>query len=186
MSQASTEGGQPHEEVTVRCPVEGCESVHLRRSLHLHVNRKGGEGHGAPGEIPNHLDLKNAEVVGTKEVTVDYPDERKREKIERQCPFCGIPFRGKQGLEIHFGQVVGRKNHPDKREDFPDAEECPIVKVDQHKNIIEVIEEGEADPDLAPGMGRETDETVIEFISRLRAKGETEKADAVEQALASV
>lgn len=192
MTQATNDGGGKHinDEKVVRCPAtypdgRQCEKETLSRSLHLHVLRKDDEAHGPQGDIPPNLDLKNAEVVGTREVEVDYPEERNNEDVARQCPYCHQVFRGKQGLEIHFGQVVGRKNHPKDRDEFPDATECPIVRVDEKGNITDVVQEGAVMPSTRQRKEgqRKEDETVDDFIARLRASGRDDQADAVEEAL---
>ncbi|UBF22220.1 hypothetical protein HRTV-2_gp72 [Halorubrum virus HRTV-2] len=192
MSQSKSEGERTHtnSERVVRCPAtypdgSQCEKEVLSRALHLHVLRKSDEAHGESGDIPPNLDVEHAEVVGEKEVEVDYPEEREQEEVARQCPYCQQVFRGKQGLEIHFGQVVGRMNHPKDRDEFPEATECPIVRVDDNKNVIDVVQEGAVMPSTRQrkeGQRRE-DETVDDFIARLRASGRDDQADAVEEAL---
>lgn len=185
MSQTSADRTtHRNDERTVRCPAtysDGteCGDEKLARGLHLHVLRKNDDAHGPQGEIPVELNLDEAETVGTKSVDLDYPDERASEDVARQCPYCGVPFRGKQGLAIHFGQVVGRKNHPKDREEFPDPTDCPVVHVDDKENIVEVVENDAT----MPSTSQRNDESVTEFITRLRAQGHDGRADAVENAL---
>ena len=192
MSEATNDGGSSDNngERVVRCPAtypDGtqCEKEVLSRGLHLHVLRKSDEAHGPQNDIPPELDLSEAEVVGSQTVEVDYPEEREKEDVARQCPYCRQVFRGKQGLEIHFGQVVGRKNHPKDRDEFPDATECPIVRVDDKGNITDVVQEGAVMPSTRQRkeQQRKEDETVEDFLSRLRASGRDDQANAVEEAL---
>lgn len=165
-----------NKEKVKECPA--CGETFLSRSLHLHVLRKDDEAHGPQGDIPPTLDLENAPVVGTREVEMDYPETRETEKTRRQCPYCTQTFKGKQGLGIHFGQVVGRKNHPADREQFPDPGSCPVVHVDEDGNIIEVVEEGITMPSTQ--RRQDTDE-VNSLIKDLREKGKTEEAEAMQR-----
>lgn len=163
-----------NDERTVRCPVEGCEKEVLSRGLHLHVLRKNDEGHGPQGDIPPDVNLEDAETVGSRSVSVDYPKNRKTEQVARQCPYCSQVFRGKQGLAIHFGQVVGRKNHPADEDEFPDPEECPAVHLDENQNIVEVVEEGSANIMPSTRQRREKKDSE-EIISELREKVDDEE-----------
>ena len=178
-----------NEERTVLCPAvypDGgiCEHEVLARALHLHVRQKSDEAHGPHGEVPDALDLSEAPEAGTKSVTIDYPEEREKDATARQCPYCGNTFRGKQGVSIHFGQVVGRKNHPADRDEFPEPEETPIVRLDENENVVEVVDPGAMMPSTRDRLeSQHNTETVQEFLARLRAMGRDEQANAVEDAL---
>jgi hypothetical protein len=49
---------------------------------------------------------------------------------------------------IHLGQIQGKENHPENAADLVDKDDCPVAHVDENRNVVEVIEEG--DPDLMP------------------------------------
>ena len=166
-------------ERTVKCPVEGCDHTGPSRGLHLHVLRKSGGGHGEQNDVPPDLNLANAETVGRQEITVDYPETRKTENVARQCPYCGQVYRGKQGLAIHFGQVVGRKNHPANRDEFPDASDCAIVHVDGDQNIIEVLEADESNVMPSTRLRRQDSDRVEQLLSEIEDAADGETADKV-------
>lgn len=132
------EQGEP----VVRCPVEGCNSEHPSRGLHLHLMRSIGDGHGPQGGTPD-VDVDDLTEVGRQEVDVDYPRERESESLVRICPYCRQHFSGKEGVAIHLGLVAGRKNHPVNASAFHTPEDFPVVKLDEHENVISVIESGE-------------------------------------------
>jgi hypothetical protein len=175
-----------NEERTVRCPVEGCEKTTLARGLHLHVMRSGGGGHGESGEIPENIKLEDAETVGTKEVTMDYPEKRDSETVARLCPYCERPFRGKHGVMIHLGQVAGRKNHPEDAPEHHEPEDFDIVHVDENENVIEVVEEGTSMPSTERRQAGESGldpDKVEEYIQSLRDEGREEEAERAEKML---
>jgi hypothetical protein len=175
-----------NEERTVRCPVEGCEKTTLSRGLHLHVMRSSGGGHGESGEIPESINLEDAESVGTKEVTMDYPEKRDSETVARLCPYCERPFRGKHGVMIHLGQIAGRKNHPEDAPERHDPEDFDIVHVDENENVIEVVEEGISMPSTERRQDEESSldpDKVEEYIQSLRDEGRNEEAERAEKML---
>jgi len=196
---SGTNGGQEgrttshtNAEKTVRCPVEGCEKEVLRRALHLHVRQSSGNGHGENGDIPPDLDLDEAEVVGTQDVTMNYPDERDAEEVARLCPYCERPFKGKHGVMIHLGQIQGRKDHPQNASEKHEPDDFAIVHVDDNGNVTEIIEE--ADQTAMPStqrrrenddamMGSLDDQNVEEYISDLRERGLDEEAERAEKML---
>jgi hypothetical protein len=47
---------------------------------------------------------------------------------------------------IHLGQIAGKENHPEDATDLVDKGDCPVAHVDENRNVVEVIEEG--DPEL--------------------------------------
>lgn len=126
-------------EKVVKCPVEGCDAEKLARGMHLHVLRSVGNGHGEQGEIPDNVSLRDLEEVGTQEVEVNYPEEREVESVARLCPYCGNPFKGKNGVLIHLGQVAGRKDHPPNASRVHEPEDFPVVELDEDENIVSVI-----------------------------------------------
>jgi hypothetical protein len=178
-------------EKTVKCPAEGCEKEVLARGLHLHVRRSSGNGHGEQNEIPDDLDLDNAEEVGTREVEMNYPEERESEQVARLCPYCERPYRGKHGVMIHLGQVAGRKNHPEDAPERHEPDDFAIVHVDENENVVEVVEEPTSMPSTerrqeqeAEGGSLDADE-VREYIDGLREQGLEEEAERAEQMLLS-
>ncbi len=89
---------------------------------------------------------------------MDYPSERKGEDVARLCPFCRRPFSGYQGVMIHLGQIAGKENHPEDATEIVDKEDCPVAHVDENRNVVEVIEEG--DPELMPSTEDRRDGSV--------------------------
>ena len=126
-------------ERVVKCPVEGCDAEKLARGMHLHVLRSVGDGHGDSGEIPDDVSFDDLEEAGTQEVEVDYPAEREVESVARLCPYCGVPFKGKQGVLIHLGQVARRKNHPPNASKVHEPDDFPVVELDDDENIVGVV-----------------------------------------------
>jgi len=174
-----------NDETTVECPVEGCDKEVLSRGLHLHVMRSDSNGHGTQNEIPNNLNLEDAETVGHEEVEMEYPEERDTEKIARLCPYCERPFRGKHGVMIHLGQVAGRKNHPEDAPEQHEPDDLAIVHVDDQENVVEVVEEG---PSLPATNQRKDDDAlnegqVKEHIKELREQGLEKEARRAEKML---
>lgn len=148
--------------------------------------RSSGNGHGLQNEIPNDLDLDKAEVVGSKEVEMEYPEERESEQVARLCPYCERPYRGKHGVMIHLGQTAGRKDHPEDAPERHDPDDFSIVHVDEDENVVEIVEE----PTQMPSTERrqESDEQpdpeqVKLHIQELREKGLNEEADRAEKML---
>lgn len=173
-----------NEERTVRCPIEGCEYEGLSRSLHLHVRQSNAEGHGPHGDIPEHIDLSEAETVGTQRVDMDYPEHREVEQVARQCPFCDMVFNGKHGVMIHIGQTAGRKNHPEDAAEQVEAEDLPVVELDENQNIINVVEGDATMPSTKRRQEKEAEEDRIQkYINRLREEGKDKEADIAEQEL---
>jgi len=179
-----------NQEVTVRCPAEypdgtECGEEIVSRALHLHVLRKNDEAHGDQGDIPPDLDLHSAEQIGEQTVEVDYPDDREREESHRECPYCKRVFSGKQSLEIHFGHVVGRKNHPKDREEFPDAEDCPTVKLDERENVVDRTG-GVVTPSKERRRADQLHEKLLDHADELRSEEREEEAEIIEKALEEV
>jgi hypothetical protein len=178
-----------NEERTVQCPVEGCEKETLARGLHLHVMRSSGGGHGEQNSIPEGLDLDSAKTVGTREVEMDYPEERDSEQVARLCPYCERPFRGKHGVMIHLGQLAGKKNHPEDAPERHEPDDFKIVHVDEKGNVKEVVEEETSMPSTedrrqAEAVGANVSpEKVEEYIEGLREQGLHDQADQAERTL---
>lgn len=127
-----------NEERTVICPVEGCDAEKLARGIHLHVMHSTGEGHGEKGEIPEELDLDDAQDANTQTVTMEYPTERDIKQEARLCPYCCQTFTGSRGVKIHLGQVAGRHNHPEDAADKHEPTDFPRVAVDGEENVVGV------------------------------------------------
>ncbi len=189
-SDPNTRKKHKNKEKTVKCPVEGCEKEVLSRGLHLHVSRSSGGGHGTQGEIPDDIDLEDAEEVGKREVEMEYPESRSSEQVARLCPYCERPFRGKHGVMIHLGQTAGRKNHPEDASERHDLDDFAIVEVDENENIIEIIDEESSLPaterrqegeDSGPASLER--EKVEEYIDGLREQGLEKEAEKAEKML---
>jgi len=107
-----------NEEDVAECPVCGKEC--LKRGLYMHIFQsrdEPGEGHYPRFEFPPDIDAEEIRVTDTREVQMDYPDERDTENHARLCPYCSQTFAGINGLMIHLGQTAGRKNHPEDPKD---------------------------------------------------------------------
>lgn len=182
-----------NDEETKICPVEGCNAEPLARAVHLHVMQSAGDGHGEQGEIPEDVDLDEAEKAGTREVEMEYPEERDSEQVARLCPYCDRPFRGKHGVMIHLGQVAGRKDHPEDASERHNPEDLAIGRVDDNDNVVEIIEEGDqtAMPStkrrrgdsLEKSMGDLDEESIKNYIEDLRERGLTEETERAEKML---
>lgn len=177
-----------NDEKMVRCPVEGCEKETLSRGLHLHVMRSSGNGHGTQNELPEGVNLDDAEEVGSREVEMNYPEERNSEQVARLCPYCERPYRGKHGVMIHLGQTAGRKNHPENPKELHEPDDFAIVHVDENENVVEVVEEETSMPSTERRQNPEggealSEEKVQEYINDLREQGLDEEADKAEMML---
>jgi hypothetical protein len=180
-----------NDEKTVVCPVEGCESECLSRGLFLHINRSSGDGHGERGEVPADVSVEDAEEVGTREVEMDYPEERYSETVSRLCPYCERPFRGKHGVMIHLGQTAGRKDHPEDAPERWDLDDFAIVHVDENENVVEVVEEATQMPSTERRQegqddseaGNLDESNVREYIQGLYEQGLDEEANKAEEML---
>jgi hypothetical protein len=175
-----------NKEKEVNCPVEGCDATTLSRGLHLHILRSSGNGHGPQNEIPEDVNLEDAEEVGKREVTMDYPEERNTEQVARLCPYCERPFRGKHGVMIHLGQTAGRKDHPKNPKDKHEPDDFAIVHVDDDENIVEVVEEGTMMPSTKSRRDEEegpSNEDIRKHIEELREQGLEEEAEKAERML---
>jgi hypothetical protein len=126
-------------ERVVACPVEGCDATPLARGVNLHILRSSGGGHGEQGDFPDDVSLDDLEEIGRKEVSVNYPDDRESESRARLCPYCRQHFSGKSGVQIHLGQMSGRKNHPPEASALHDPEDFPVVELDEDENITSVV-----------------------------------------------
>lgn len=168
------------------CPVEGCDHEGLSRGIHLHVRQSSGNGHGDHGDTPEHLNFDNLEVVGEKDVEMDYPDERTEEESVRLCPFCGNAFKGFRGIKIHVGQKKGQGVHPDDATDI-EKSDCPIARVDDDMNVIEIVEDNAIMPSTKKRIEREEKsvsfEEVHQFIEEIRNDGYNDVAEKAEAQL---
>jgi hypothetical protein len=154
--------------------------------MHLHVLQSAGNGHGPNGDIPENLDFDNLEVVGERDVEMDYPEERKVEDTARLCPFCGNAFKGYQGVKIHLGQKQGKGVHPENTVEETSLEDCPVAEVDEDMNVINVVEENALMPSTKrriEGADSVPIETIQEYIQQLEDDGHEEEADRARSAL---
>jgi hypothetical protein len=134
-------------ERVVACPVKDCDATPLARGVNLHILRSSGGGHGEQGDFPDSVSLDDLEETGRKEVSVNYPDERESESKARLCPYCRQHFSGKSGVQIHLGQMSGRRNHPPEASALHDPEDFPVVELDENENITSVVKNPTADSD---------------------------------------
>lgn len=169
-----------NKERVVRCPVDGCDYEGVSRGMHLHVLQSAGNGHGPNRDIPEHLNFDELEVVGERDVEMDYPEEREVENTARLCPFCGHAFKGYQGVKIHLGQKQGKGVHPESAVEDTSVEDCPVAEVDEDMNVINVVEENSLMPSTKRRIeGADTIpiETVQEYIQELEDDGLAEQAE---------
>jgi hypothetical protein len=138
--------------------------------------------------MPDGINLDDAETVGDREVEMSYPEEREAESVARLCPYCERPFRGKQGVMIHLGQMAGRKDHPDNGSEIHDPGDFAVVEVDENQNVVNIVKE----PTLMPSTERRLEdddgptidrEQVKAHIQELRDQGLDEQADQAEKML---
>ena len=186
MTSKKSHQSHTNSEKTVKCPV--CDDELLARGLHLHVLRSSDNRHGKQGKVPNDVDLDNPEIVGEESVTMDYPTTRDVEDVARLCPYCRQTFSGKSGLMIHLGQMAGRKNHPSNPKDRHNAEDFPVVSIDNDANVLEVVEEGTQMPSTerrqrSSDDGKNRKIEVLKYINELRKQGKTEEANKAEEML---
>lgn len=194
--------GQTNAERTVRCPVEGCGAEKLSRGINLHIRQSKGDGHGPQGEIPEGIDFDNLQTVGTREVSMDYPETRKTEKIGRLCPYCKEGFQGKEGVMIHLGRSAGKGPHPEDPKKNVDSENLSIASIDadrtraenithskQNETGVEKIEKSAATPSKNQRQEHEGDvhlkQEVRNLIEEFRNEGKDEAADRLEEVLSS-
>lgn len=175
-----------NDESVVRCPVKGCGYEGVSRGIHLHVMQSSGSGHGPNGDVPQGLDFEDLDVVGEKNVSMNYPDEQNVEDAARLCPFCGRAFNGIRGIKIHVGQKAGQGVHPDDATEIT-KKDCPIAHVDDDMNVIELVEDNAIMPSTKRRIKSDIDsistDRVHEFIDSLRDGDEDEFADRVENEL---
>lgn len=175
-----------NKESVVKCPVEGCDHEGLSRGIHLHVRQSSGNGHGEHGDVPDNISLSELEIVGEKNVKMDYPDSRSEEEVARLCPFCGHAYKGFRGIKIHVGQKAGQGVHPEDATDIT-KEDCPVAHVDDDMNVIEIVEENSLMPSTKKRIEVESDsvslEKVQQLIEELRNEGNEDAADKAENRL---
>lgn len=175
-----------NDERTVRCPIEGCDATPLARGINLHIRKSSGEGHGPRDELPDHIDLADLETVGKQEVEMDYPKERDTEDVVRLCPYCERPFKGRNGVLIHLGQVAGRKNHPENAAEEHSESEFPRVEVDEAENIISVIDDFDGHEFADSGKDAVPRQRVYRLIADLVAADEMVTAHRVRKQLLGI
>lgn len=175
-----------NDERTVRCPVDGCDATPLARGINLHIRQSSGGGHGPRGEVPEHVDFDELETAGDREVEMDYPEERDSEDVARLCPYCSRPYKGRNGVLIHLGQVAGRKNHPENAAEIHSEEDFPRVEVDEFENVTSVIDSA-TDVDKADsGKAAVPRQHVYSLIAEFVADGETLTAHRIRKQLLGV
>jgi hypothetical protein len=95
--------------------------------------------------------MEDLKVTGETTVDMDFPEEVDLEEKYYLDTYTGKAYQGRRGLMIHLGQSAGKHNIPDNVTDRHDADDFPIVDVDDDGNITEVYKNPEADvPPLAP------------------------------------
>lgn len=172
-------------EPVVKCPAEGCDHTGVSRGMHLHVRQSSGKGHGPHGDIPESIDMSDLEVVGTKDVEVNYPENRSQDKTARVCPWCERPFNGFQGLMIHLGQNVGKDEvHPDEVPEDATKDDFPVGRVDNNRNVLEILDEGTLMPSTKRRRRGVVDRAkVVDFIESLEEDGYDDIAEKAEMEL---
>lgn len=165
-------------EAVRECPFCGDET--LSRGLFVHVFNSSDEEHGPRGEVPDGFSVSEAEVVGHREVEMNNPTKYNVDHHRYVCDYCGSPFKGKLGLQVHLDRKAGKDAvHPreatdremDTFETFPATEDGKI--------IVESSAEADALPEDAdivlaervPDEQEETEPMVpISELKRLRER----------------
>lgn len=136
------------------CPVKGCDREIVKRGLFMHIFQTEdpeGEGHYPKYDVPPYIDVEEVKITGTKNVDMDYPETQDIGDVHYMDTYTGKAYQGKRGLMVHLGQLAGRENIPEDVTKRHDADDFPIVEVDDDGNITEVIEEGSTDvPPIEP------------------------------------
>lgn len=185
-----------NEKETVDCPVENCSQKPLARGLFMHIYQTDdppGEGHWPRYEVPPDLNVDEVKMTSKREAEADYPEIQDIDEIYYLDTYTGKAYRGKRGLMIHLGQRAGKDNIPDDVTDRHEADEFPIVDVDDNGNITEVIKPAEGTvPPLEPylpwhedsDMGYIRKETIRQFVEKVRnMEGGAVSPDYIEQEL---
>jgi hypothetical protein len=185
-----------NEEKKVRCPVEGCDAEPLRRGLFLHIfntDDPEGEGHGPRHTVPDSIDVDKLTGAGVRRVNINYPEHQNLDTDTKYLDtYTGKVYNGKRGLMVHLGQVAGKNNIPENVTSLHDADDFPIVEVDDDGNITEVIKGPEGNvPPIEPYLpwthnridGYLPKHRVESFIEELEEDGEQEFAKRVKDAL---
>lgn len=139
---AEQANGQDQGERLVSCPVDDCDAEPLARGVHMHVYHSEGSGHGPKGEVPDDLNFDDLETVGHKNVEVTHTDEIP-DSTARFCPFCGQTAQGNQGVMIHAGQMSGKNNHPEDLTGNYDAQDFPLVEINEAGDVIDFVNDDE-------------------------------------------
>jgi len=152
-----------------KCPY--CDWRGASRGLTLHVLNCADDAHGEKYETPDGFDATEADVVGTKSVTVDMPVEYDiGENVHFICDYCGKATKGFTGIKVHLNHTAGRGPHPPLAEIEPrlgsPEDEFPTFAVDDDGDIVAADREGVAaitDGEVIPGKG-----DAIQVLERLR------------------
>lgn len=94
---------------------------------------------------------------------------------------------------IHLGQLSGRVNIPEDITDKHDADDFPLVEIDDDGNITELIKEGNPNvPSIKPYLPWYSDEKegyiprqrVVEFVERIKdSEAQAASAEVIQKAL---
>jgi hypothetical protein len=151
-----------------------------------------GEAHYPRGEVPPHLDEEEIKVTGKQEVDVDYPTDVDLSKEMYLDTYTGKAYKGRRGLMVHLGQRAGKDNIPADVTDKHEADDFPIVEVDDAGNITEVLKWPDGSvPPVEPYLPWYDDETegyvsrqqVREFVEEVKEGSGAATAEAIEEAL---
>lgn len=135
-----------NKETVRKCPY--CEEEVLSRGLHAHVFNTEGSGHGPRDSTPDNFEVKDAEIVGTRSVTMVNPTEYNVEHRRYVCDYCNNSFRGKLGMKIHLGRKAGKdevhpedadERDPESFESYPATESGEIlVETEEEAEDLEI------------------------------------------------
>lgn len=131
-----------NEEETAVCPVEGCDKEALKRGMFMHIFQTDdpeGERHHPRYEMPPGINVADVKVSGSEEVEMNYPTEQEIGDVYYLDTYTGKAYKGKRGLMVHLGQKAGSDNIPEDVTERHDAEDFPIVDIDEDGNVTEVI-----------------------------------------------
>jgi hypothetical protein len=141
-----------------QCP--HCDKEVVARGLYAHVYNSDDAVHGPRDSVPEGFDVSDAEVVGSREITVRNPTEYSVDHRRVVCDYCDKTYRGAMGMKIHLGRKAGKDDahpadaadrDPESFDSYPATDDGAIV-VDTDAEA-EALDAVDADVLVAEGDG---------------------------------